>query len=181
MKKIILTLCALILVASLSCGALATALDNLQVPSLGDVLVSHRVLLADAGDSYEEYITLFYYEGSHVLAQLNDETHFHKDAGYTLDYLKSQDYDQYYPGISNLNFADIQVTDEGDYFCVIVRFKELSVLENMEAMKASGLITGNPNDEIFDADVVAEKLIAAGMQELSMTEYGGRGLSFVVE
>jgi len=180
MKKFILTLCALILVASLSCGALATALD-IQVPTLSDVLVRHYVLLADEGDTYKEYITLFYTDGGHVLAQLNDETHFDKGVGYTLEYLKSQDISQFFPGYNDMSFADCLISDEGDYFSMVVRFKDLNTLVNMDQFRASGILPGTPDDPTYDADYLRDTLVAGGMRELSMSEYGDLGLNFTVE
>jgi len=178
MKKIIAALCCLMLVATLCGGALAV---DFQVPTLDDMLVRHYVLLADTGDTYEEYVTLFYTNGGHVLAQLNDETHFHKDAGYTLDYLKSQNIDDFFPGYSSMSFADCLISDEGDYFRMVVRFKDLNTLVNMDQFKVSGILPGTPNDPLYDADYLRDTFVAGGMRELSMTEYGGLGLDFTVE
>ena len=180
MKKLIVMLCCVALAAALCAGALATGLD-IQVPTLNDVLVSHRVLLSDSTDEYDEYIVLFYSEGSHVIRQINDETHFWKSAGYTLENVKSYDVENAYPGIGSMAFADVLYSDEGDYICMLVRFKNLDVLANMDQMKAAGILSSDPSQPVYDADFMAENLVAGGMRELSMTEYGGKGLSFTVE
>ena len=173
MKKLITVLCSLLLIAALFGSALA-----IEVPSIMDTLIQHRVLLYEKGDTFEEYIVVFYASGNDVLKQLNDETHFHKSAGYTLDYLKSVDISQYYPGFYGMDFADSLIEDKGDYFSVVVRFKNLDYLANMDAMKKNGIL---PNDPYaFDANYIIEGLVSNGMKELSMTEYGGLGLNFTV-
>lgn len=180
MKKLFVTLCCLLIAAALCGGAMAATLD-LQVPTLEDMLVQHYVLLADTGDAYEEYVTLFYTSGGHVLAQVNDETHFHKGVGITLDSLKSQNLDEFFPGYSSMSFADCLITDEGDYYSMLVRFKDLNTLVNMDQFQASGILPGKASDPLHDAEYVRDALVAGGMRELSMTEYGGLGLNFTVE
>ena len=83
MKKFLAILCCLIM----SCSALATI--SIEVPSIMDALVRHRVLLYEIGDTFQEYIVVFFTDSSGVIKQLNDETHFDKSAGYTMDYLRS--------------------------------------------------------------------------------------------
>ena len=143
MKKVFILL-SLLLITVLLPSALA-----IEVPSIMDTLVQHRVLLYEKGDTFEEYIVIFYASGNEVLKQLNNETHFYKSAGYTLDYLKSVDISQYYPGFYSMDFADSLIEDKGDYFSVVVRFKNLDYLANLEAMKKNGIL---PDDSYaFDA------------------------------
>lgn len=172
MKKFFILL-SLLLITVLLPSALA-----IEVPSIMDTLVQHRVLLYEKGDTFEEYIVIFYASGNEVLKQLNNETHFYKSAGYTLDCLKSVDISQYYPGFYSMDFADSLIEDKGDYYSMVIRFKNLDYLANLDSMKKNGIL---PNDSYaFDANYIIEGLVASGMKELSMTEYGGLGLNYTV-
>ena len=172
MKKFFILL-SLLLITVLLPSALA-----IEVPSIMDTLVQHRVLLYEKGDTFEEYIVIFYASGNEVLKQLNNETHFYKSAGYTLDYLKCVDISQYYPGFYSMDFADSLIEDKRDYYSMVIRFKNLDDLANLDSMKKNGIL---PNDSYaFDANYIIEGLVASGMKELSMTEYGGLGLNYTV-
>ena len=61
---------------------------------------------------------------------------------------------------------------------MVVRFKDLDVLDNLDTMKKNGIL---PNDSYaFDANHIIEGLVSKGMKELNMAEYGGLGLNYQV-
>ena len=174
MKKFL----ALLLIAAVLLTTGSALATSFEVPSIMDALVRHRVLLYEIGDTFQEYIVVFYTDSSGVIKQLNDETHFDKDAGYTLEYLRSVDISQYYPGFYGMDFADCLIEDKGTYFSMVVRFKDLDVLDNLDTMKKNGIL---PNDSYaFDANHIIEGLVSKGMKEMDMVEYGGLGLNFQV-
>lgn len=175
MKKLIALFCSLLMLF-LCCTAFAI---EIEVPSIMSTLVRHRVLLQDSSDTFDEYIVVFFNNDNEVLVQLNDETHFKKSAGYTMDYLKSIDISQYYPGFNEMSFADSIIEDKGTYYSFIVRFKDLTYLDNLSTLKKNGIL---PDDSyIFDANYLIEGLVKTGMKELDMLEYSGLGLDFTVE
>ena len=176
MRKLIALLCCLIM---LPVCCMASALENLEVPSAISALVEHRVLLADAGEDYTEYIVVFYTGESGVLKQINDECHFDKSAGYTVEALRGTDLSTVYPGIDTMDFADSLIEDKGTYISLRVRFSNLDYIGHLDAMKKNGLIIDD--GYAFDANFIIENLISNGMKELSMTEYGGLGLDFTVK
>ena len=174
MKKFLAIFCCMIVF----CSSVALADVSIEVPSIMDALVRHRVLLYEIGDTFQEYIVVFFTDSSGVIMQLNDETHFDKSAGYTMDYLRSVDISQYYPGFYDMDFADCLIEDEGTYYSMVVRFKDLDGLGKLDTMKKNCIL---PNDSYaFAANYIIEGLVSKGMKELNMTEYGGLGLNFQV-
>ena len=178
-KRILMLLCCLLALALAGGSALASGLADIHVPTLGEILVSHRVFEYD-GDGYQQYLVLFYYEQSRVIRQINDENHFDKSTGTTLQDLRAFDLSTVYTGYNDMDFADCLTSDEGDYLRMIVRFSNLDVLANLDKMRNYGLIVPDANGAVHDADSIAQSLIDAGMRELSMLEYGQKGLDFTV-
>ncbi len=175
MKKILSLFCC-VMILSLCCTALAL---DIEVPSLSTTLIRHRVLLSGSTDDYDEYVTVFFTDGSHVVKQFNDETRLKKSAGYTLDSVKDGlDISSIYPGFSQMAFADSRIEDKGTCISVLIRFKDLDYLANMDMMKKNGIL---PNvDYAYDADRLIEIMVAGGYKELDMVEYGQLGLDFEV-
>ena len=176
-RRFLALLCCVLTV--LLVGGTAHAL-NIEIPSMDSVLVQHRAFLTDTGDSYKEYIVVFY-DGTNTLRQLNDETHFFKSAGYTLADLQSLDISSYYPGFYGMSFADSSVTDEGDFFSVVVRFSKLEEPANVRQMADNGILIMQSQGEVFDAGSIADSLIAGGAQELSILDYADARLNFEVK
>ena len=62
-RRFLALLCCVLTV--LLVGGTAHAL-NIEIPSMDSVLVQHRAFLTDTGDSYKEYIVVFY-DGTNTL------------------------------------------------------------------------------------------------------------------
>jgi len=178
-KHLTALICCLLAVALLGGAALATGLDNLQIPTIGDLLVKHRVFLTSSGDGYTEYIVMFYSESTGVLQQFNDESLFDLSYGNALDGITARDFEDTYPGLDSMAFADFTNTKTADHISLLIRFKHLDELENCDALRANGILLSD-DGVLFDADSFAELLIAGGAQELDMLEYSGLGLNFEV-
>ena len=174
MKKLLVTLVCVLLAAALCGGALAI---DIQVPTLTDVLVTHRAILTDEGDNYKEYVVVFA-NGDGALTQMNDETHFDKALGVTVEYLQTMDIDSFYPGFSKMSFADTLVYEEGDHITLVIRFKNLDDPANAKAMEDADLLIRGLGNSVFNADNIADALIQNGGHELSLTEIGEAGLNF---
>lgn len=174
MKKLLAALVCALLATAMLCGALAI---DIQVPSLTDVLVTHRAFLTAEDDTYKEYVVLFA-NGNGILTQMNDECHFFKSAGYTMDMMNAIDVDGIYPGFSQMAFADVQITEEPEFFRYNVRFRKLDDAENAQAMVDAGLLIRYSDGAVFNADSIADSIISRGGQELTGLEVGTSGLSY---
>lgn len=175
MKKLTALLC-FVLVLSLCCPVLAL---GIEVPTLSTSLIRHRVLRTAVTNEYEEYIVIFYTDGAHVVTQFNDEIHFMKSAGYTMDIVRSMDVSTVFTGFQEMDFADSRVEDKGTYCMLLTRFTKLDYLANMALIRKNGII---PDVEYaYDADRLIRLLIENGATELDMLEYAQLGLDFTVE
>ena len=177
MKKLAIALICLMLAACILSGALATGLD-FKVPSLGDMLIIHRVFQVNVTENYSEYYVLFYGESSRELWQINDEIHFKKSSGCTYDMVADYDIDEVIPGFSRMSFASSEVVEGDDYFALILHFKNLRESENLHQMEACGFLTNVPDSGPADADYLAGNMLSEGIVELSTSEYDDLGLSF---
>lgn len=97
-----------------------------------------RVFLFDASETFEEY-QIFFSEGTGII-RLIDVCCFYKDV-YTMDYLESMDMDSFYPGISELSFAEVDLVEAGDFYVMGVMFNNLDNPDNVKAMNERGIIT----------------------------------------
>lgn len=80
-----------------------------------------------------------------------------------------------------MSFADSSVTDEGDFFSVVVRFSKLEESANVRQMVDNGILIMQSQGEVFDAGSIADSLIAGGAQELSILDYADARLNFEVK
>ena len=175
-RKLTLALCAALLVCTLLTCAFADI--DFTVPSLSDMLVKHRVFVTGETDDYMEFVTVFYRDSNHALVQLNDETIFYPSSGIDYSMLSTMDYENAYPGINSMSCADIATAQRADGCSVAVRFCKLE--ENWKQLVDNGLLVAYTEGAYFDADSLCEDMIAKGMRELSLIEYGEYGLNYDV-
>ena len=142
--------------------------------AMQDILVERTVYRTDEKeDNYSEYVVVYYGADTHTLKGFVDETHFMKVAGYTQEDLEGADYESVFPNLSSLDFAKTSVVDEGDYYCVMVTFKDLDDVDNVRAFIDSGIFTpdsGNDDAILIDANSVMNHLVSQGATEIDAIE-----------
>ena len=184
-KLCAIMIAAMCAVALIGCGGSGSRGSNAKTSPMPtfeppkDMLIERTVFLSDETDAYSEYVVVYYGSDTHTLKEVSDEIHFLKSAGYTRDQLESLDIDQVFSGFSSLSFASRTVTDDGDHYSLVCRFKDLDKKENFVAIHNNGILTLDSTDvDTVDADSVIKHLSSEGYKELQLSEYANVGLHF---
>ena len=179
---LVAAVCAMTLIGCVGSGGQGSSTQISPLPTIEppkDMLIERTVFLSDETDAYSEYVVVYYGSDTHTLKEVSDEIHFLKSAGYTRSQLESLDIDQVFSGFSSLSFASRTVTDDGDYYSLVCRFKDLDKKENFVAIHNNGILTLDSTDvDTVDADSVIKHLSSEGYKELQLSEYANVGLHF---
>lgn len=129
---------------------------------------------------YVEYDIVFSkYDSAYkddVLSGFIDETHYYKTS-YTLSDVEDI-CDEVYPGIDGLSFVTQTITDEGDYYCCIVEFKDLDKSDNLKTLYDKKLLfsISSNSDRLVDASFFQSSIKHQGGVEVSESDVPGLGL-----
>ncbi len=125
-----------------------------------------RTFLIGSDESVEEYQTLTIGKDTGFVEAIETKVLFQKSAGYTMDSLSNMNMDEYYPGFSTMDFARVaSITDDGDYFTLVIAFDRLDVAKNVQAMLNYGLLRQidlNENYQINAESFIAGTLAMGG-------------------
>lgn len=143
-----------------------------------DIMTQHQVYCIDDQDTYTEYQVIYYGANTHTLKAITDITQFDKVEGLTMDYLETFDVDTVYPNFSTFNFASKEIYDDGDYYTFLLRFDDLDVQGNLQALHDNGILElVDRNTTTVDADSLMSVMEKDGAQLISIVNYGKLGLS----
>ncbi len=152
-------------------AAVAVMACAFAVGCSGDSDKYHVYKIDDAQNGYVEYDIVYYdnrsnYDGP-VMTGFVDETHYNKNL-WTQSEIESVCAD-IYPGIDDMSFVSMTITDEGDYYCCIVEFKGLDKLDNLTELYKTGALFSNASNQ-----QKAESLVSATSFENSIKIQGGK-------
>lgn len=102
-----------------------------------------------------------------------DEIHCKKAAGYTEKSVADL-VSEAYPSISTMDFVSTSISDEGDYYCALVKFDNLDDKANIQKLVDAGILTKSKND---DGDNSVDGLINAGFYMMNLRTNGWEKLS----
>ena len=108
------------------------------------------------------YDTRRNYSGE-ILTGFVEELHFDKTS-WTESQIK-ESLREIYPGIDEMPFVQSTLTDEGDYYCSIVEFDDLDVLDNLTVLYQHETLF---DSSLHDSSTEAETLVSAVSFKLSL-------------
>ena len=129
---------------------------------------------------YEEFIVVYYTSERKALTGMDDEVHFYKEAGYTIDSFSQDSVKQVYPDFDTYTFASFDLNEDDNNVNFIVHFKDLDKRENAEKAAEAGLIElqGDSKTWVYvDATGIIEDL-RSNYTEIPADQIDSLGLHF---
>ena len=175
------------------CAALVVSLVGCSSSSSGSAHTVYKVqpvVKAAGSKGFDCYEVVYYNEGkkdkntegieliehnNDILTRLDDEYHLKKSDGWTEDDAKKVAA-ELYTGLGTSDFVTKSVTDKGDYYCVHVKYDNLTNLDNLQKMVDNGVLemtdegAGSKVSERFSAGSVMNSIVFSGGKKLSDDE-----------
>jgi len=144
----------------------------------------HVYRITDKDNSYIEYDVVYYdtrsnYKGE-VLTGFIDESHYFKSSWSREDVEKLVE--DVYPGINNMSFASVTITEEADYYCCIVKFDDLDKLDNLKTLHDNECLFEptfmSSSESLVSAEFFERSIVSGGGTEIDEKELGSLDIHF---
>lgn len=134
-----------------------------------DAVTEYAVYQVGQDDGCVEYQVFSCGYDSRTLLWMADETLFAKSAGYTKRILNDLDYEDIWPGVTELDFAEFELIDKGEYWLAVARFDELDNVEHVKALAERQILDLGSSEPAkpIDTDALTRLTVERGGRLLS--------------